>query len=308
MSHYSDHLQYVLITPAHNEEAFIEKTIQSVVRQTILPVKWVIVNDGSTDSTASIVTRYLAKYDWIKLIEMPKRRDRSFAAKVHAFNAGYDRVKNLEYKIIGNIDADISFDKDHFEFLLSKFGEDPKLGVAGTIFKEEGYSSETDSFEGQSHVSGQCQLFRRECFHDIGGYIPHKAGGIDWMAVTTARMMGWKTRSFRERSFFHHRHLGTAERSLLASSFSYGEKDYYLGGHPVWELFRVAYRMTKKPYLIDGIALGLGYIWALLCQRERPVSDELMQFHRREQMQKLKAILQSVLKCKRVDSFHVMSS
>jgi len=102
--------------------------------------------------------------------------------------------------------------------------------------------------------------------------------------------------------------LGTAERGLLASSFSYGEKDYYLGGHPVWELFRVAYRMTKKPYLIDGIALGLGYLWAFLHQIERPVSDELMRFHRREQMQKLKAILQSILKLKRVDSFHVMSS
>jgi glycosyltransferase involved in cell wall biosynthesis len=308
MSHRSDHLQYVLITPAHNEEAFIEKTIQSVVSQTVLPAKWVIVNDGSTDSTASIVAGYLTKYNWIKLVEMPKRRDRSFAAKVHAFNEGYDRVKNLEYEIIGNIDADISFDMDHFEFLLSKFSEDPKLGVAGTIFKEEGYSSETDSFEGQSHVSGQCQLFRRECLHDIGGYIPHKAGGIDWMAVTTARMMGWKTRSFRERSFFHHRHLGTAERGLLASSFSYGEKDYYLGGHPVWELFRVAYRMTKKPYLIDGIALGLGYLWAFLRQIEKPVSDDLIRFHRREQIQKLKVILQSILKLKRVDSFHVISS
>ena len=308
MSHRSNHLQYVLITPARNEETFIEKTMQSVVRQTVLPAKWVIVNDGSTDSTANIVHRYRTKYNWIDMVEMPKRRDRSFAAKVHAFNAGYDRVKNLEYEVIGNIDADISFDEDHFEFLLSKFGEDPELGVAGTIFREEGYSSETDSFEGQSHVAGQCQLFRRECFHAIGGYIPHKAGGIDWMAVTTARMMGWKTRSFREKAFFHHRHLGTAERSPLASSFSYGEKDYYLGGHPVWELFKVAYRTPKKPYLIGGMSLGLGYVWALVRQIDRPVSDELIRFHRREQMLKLKTILRSVLLRKRIDSFQVLPS
>jgi glycosyltransferase involved in cell wall biosynthesis len=306
MSQRFDHLQYVLITPAHNEEAFIEKTIQSVVRQTILPVKWVIVDDGSTDSTAAIVERYCKQHKWIDMLEMPKRMDRTFAAKVHAFNSGYNKVKSLAYDIIGNIDADISFNEDHFEFLLSKFREDPNLGVAGTIFHEEGYSSETDSFEGQSHVAGQCQLFRRECFHDIGGYIPHKAGGIDWMAVTTARMIGWKTQSFREKSFFHHRHLGTAERSPLASSFSYGEKDYYLGGHPVWELFRVAYRMTKKPYLIGGTALGLGYVWAFLRHIEKPVSDELMRFHRREQMLKLKAILRSVFKFKRIDNFHVM--
>jgi len=151
------------------------------------------------------------------------------------------------------------------EFLLRKMLKDPHLGVAGTIFKEEGYSSETDSFEGRSNVPGQCQLFRRQCWEQIGGYIPHRAGGIDWMAVTTARMMGWKTESFRERFFFHYRHLGTAKRSVLSSWFSYGEKDYYLGGHPVWELFRVAYWIAfKPPFIIEGVAVGLGYCWGFL--------------------------------------------
>ncbi len=162
-----------------------------------------------------------------------------------------------------------------------------------------------DSFEGHKHVSGQCQLFRRQCWEEIGGYIPHRAGGIDWMAVTTARMMGWKTESFRERSFFHYRHLGTAERSVLSSLFSYGEKDYYLGGHPVWELFRVAYRATKPPYIIGGLALGAGYCWAFLRRTPRPVSRELMAFHRKEQMVKLKAILKSLVRLQRVDTFKV---
>ena len=238
------------------------------------------------------------------MVQMPQRRDRSFAAKVGAFNAGYERVNGLPYEIIGNLDADISFDKDHFEFLGRKFAEDPALGVAGTVFREEGYSSERDSFEGRKHVSGQCQLFRRECWEEIGGYIPHRAGGIDWMAVTTARMMGWKTESFREKSFFHYRHLGTAERGVLASTFSYGEKDYYLGGHPIWELFRVAYRTTKPPYILDGLALGAGYCWAFLSRIPRPVSRKLMAFHRQEQMAKLKAILTSVVKFKRIDNFN----
>lgn len=240
-------LPYVLVTPARNEAAFIEKVIESVIRQTVLPAKWAIVDDGSTDQTAEIVGRYLDRYPWIELVQMPQRRDRSFAAKVGAFNAGYEKVKALQYEVIGNLDADISFEPDHFEFLLRKFSENPHLGVAGTIFTEEGgYSSAKDSFEGHKHVSGQCQLFRKQCWEEIGGYIPHRAGGIDWMAVTTARMMGWTTTSFRERSFQHYRHLGTAERSILASSFSYGEKDYYLGGHPVWELFRVAYRAARS--------------------------------------------------------------
>ena len=305
-NHRVDHIPYVLITPARNEEAFLEKTIESMIHQTFPPVKWVIVDDASTDKTPEIVSRYLAQHPWMEMVQMPPRRDRSFAAKVHSFNAGYQRVKDLHYEVVGNLDADISFDADFFAFLLGRFAEDPALGVAGTIFREEGYSSETDSFEGRKHVAGQCQLFRRRCFEEIGGYIPHRAGGIDWMAVTTARMKGWKTKSFREKSFFHHRHMGTAERGILAAMFSYGQKDYYLGGHPAWELFRVAYRITKRPYIFAGLALGLGYFWAFLRRMPRPVSRELMTFYRREQMHKLKAILKSLVKFRRVDNFNVM--
>jgi len=298
-------MSYVLITPARNEETFIEKTIQSVINQTILPTKWVIVNDGSTDATSSIVRRYLVAHSWIELVDLPMRRDRNFAAKVHAFNAGFERVKALGYDVVGNVDSDLSFEPDYCEFLLSKFEEDPSLGVVGTVFREEGYSSATDSFEGQNHVAGGCQLFRRRCFEEIGGYIANRAGGIDWIAVTSARMMGWRTRSFREKSFFHYRNLGTAERSLLASTFSYGEKDYYLGGHPLWEIFRVIYRATKKPYLIGGIVLYLGYLAAFLRQMERPVSNELMRFHRREQMQKLTIIFKSMLALRQIDNFEI---
>jgi glycosyltransferase involved in cell wall biosynthesis len=301
----SNHIPYVLITPARNEEQFIERLIQAVIGQIVLPSMWVIVNDGSTDATANIVSRYLAKYEWINLLNLSARRDRSFAAKVHAFNAGLERVQNLDYEVVGNLDSDVSFDPDYFAFLLGKFEEDDRLGVAGTVFREEGYSSASDSFEGQNHVAGGCQLFRRKCFEEIGGYVPNKAGGIDWIAVTTARMIGWKTRSFREKYFFHYRSLGTAERSLLSSAFSYGEKDYYLGGHPLWEAFRVAYRACKRPYLIGGLALLSGYLSAFLRQMERPVSAELMRFHRREQLMKLKRIIKSIVSLKRIDSFEV---
>jgi len=300
------HLRYVLITPARNEASLIEKTIESMIHQTLLPEKWVIVNDGSTDGTAEIIRPYVAQYSWIELVQMPQRRDRSFAAKVQAFNAGYERVKDLEHEIIGNLDADLSFDAGYLEFLLSKFSEDATLGVAGTVFKEEGYSSEQQSFEGHYHVPGGCQLFRKKCFEEVGGFIPNQAGGVDWIAVTTARMKGWKTRSFREKSFFHHRHLGMANRHPLTATFSYGEKDYFLGGHPVWELLRTAYRATKPPYLIGGFALGLGYGWAMVRRMKRPISKELMAFHRIEQMRKLSLILKSVLTFDRVDSFKVL--
>jgi glycosyltransferase involved in cell wall biosynthesis len=299
---------YVLITPARNEESFIEKTLASVINQTVRPKRWVIVNDGSTDATGAKVRAYLGGHDWITLVDLPVRRERNFAAKVFAFNAGLEKLDGVDYAIIGNLDADISVDSDYFEFLIDQFEKDPSLGVAGTIFKEEGYSSGTDSYEGQRHVAGACQLFRRSCFEEIGGYYPNKAGGIDWIAVTTARMKGWKTRAFQEKSLFHHRRLGTAERGRLASSFSYGEKDYYLGGHPLWELFRVVFRMTKPPYVLDGAALGLGYLWAFVSRERRVVSEELMRFHRKEQMQKLRAIVASLLKHKRVDNFQPLAA
>jgi poly-beta-1,6-N-acetyl-D-glucosamine synthase len=297
---------YVLITPARNEEAFIERAIESMIRQTVRPLKWVIVDDGSSDKTAEIIGRYRDQHPWIEMAQMPARRNRDFAAKVTAFRFGYSRVEGMDYEILGNVDADVSFGPDYFEFLLRRFREDNTLGVAGTVFEEFGYSSARQSFEGLNHVAGGCQLFRKNCFDQIGGFQPNEAGGVDWIAVTTARMMGWKTRSFREKSFFHHRHLGTAGRSVVSASFSYGEKDYYLGGHPLWELFRVVYRLKGRPYIIDGAALGLGYLWAFLSRTPRAVSRELMGFHRKEQMKKLAAICKSLLRFRRVDNFTVM--
>jgi glycosyltransferase involved in cell wall biosynthesis len=300
-------IPFVLITAARNEENYIQKTIQSVVAQTVLPLRWVIVNDGSSDSTPGIIDRYAGSYPWIERLDMSAHRDRSFAAKAFCFNAGYDRLKMLPFEVVGNIDADLSFENDYLEFLMGKFSQMPMLGVAGTIFREDCYDSSTHSFEGENHVAGGCQFFRRTCLEEIGGYIPHPAGGVDWIAVTTARMKGWQTRSFREKHFFHYRSLGTAERSSWDATFSYGEKDYYLGNHPVWEVFRVLYRMGQKPRLFGGLALGAGYLSAAMRRIERPVSAELMRFHRREEMQKLRAIFRSLLRFHRVDSFSLMS-
>jgi len=297
-------MKYILITPAHNEERFIIKTLESVVSQNSLPERWVIVNDGSTDATAEIVRTYAQRFPWIQLVNRPQRTDRDFAGKVHAFNAGLEQVKSLDFDVIGNLDADISFDPDYLEFLMRKFADDPRLGVAGTPFLENGYDSARDSFEGENHVAGGCQLFRIGCFQDVDGYIPNPAGGIDWIAVTTARMKGWKTKSFREKRFYHYRTLGTAARSPVAASFSYGEKDYYLGGSPLWQIFRVSYRATKQP--LDGMALLAGYCWAAARRMKRPVSCELMRFHRKEQSDKLRAIFRSLLRFRKVENFSLL--
>lgn len=284
-------LSYVLITPARNEEEHIEKTIRSVVSQTILPKKWVIVSDGSTDRTDSIVKEFASEHPWIQLLRMPEHRDRQFAAKVHCFKAGHRDVDGLSHDIIGNLDADITFDPDYFEFLLARFEENPRLGVAGTPFVELTSDTYNYNYANIEHVSGACQLFRKECFDEIGGYIPIKGGGIDWTAVTTARMKGWKTRTFTEKTCLHHRPIGTAESGKLMAWFKHGKKDYFLGGHPVWEIFRSIFQMKSRPFLFGGLFLLSGYTWALVSRMDRPIPKELMRFHREEQMQRLKNIL-----------------
>jgi poly-beta-1,6-N-acetyl-D-glucosamine synthase len=281
---------YVAITPARNEAAFIELTLKSMVVQTIKPVKWIIVSDGSTDGTDEIVLRYSRQHDWIELIRMPDRRERHFAGKVHAFNAGYARVQGLEYEFIASLDADLSFDDGYFAFLLGKFDENPKLGLAGTPFRE-GNASYDYRFTSIEHVSGACQLFRRRCFEAIGGYVPVKGGGIDLIAVLTARMKGWQTRTFLETNCDHHRRQGAAMHNPLGSWFNIGRKDYVLGGHPVWEVFRWIYQMTRPPFIVGGCALIGGYLWSFLRRTERSVSVEVMRFRQREQMARLRECL-----------------
>lgn len=285
---------YVLITPARNEEGYIEKTIRSVISQTALPRIWIIVSDGSTDRTDETVNQYAKENPWMELLRMPERRDRQFAAKVYCFNAGYEKVRNLDYDAIGNLDADISFEKDYFEFLLAKFEEDPKLGVAGTPFVEDGNHYDY-RFTNIEHVSGACQLFRRECFEQIGGYVPIKGGGIDWVAVTTARMKGWKTRTFTENVCVHHRKMGTGNSNAMMAWFRLGQKDYFLGNHPLWEVFRTLYQMTKKPFVVGGSFLLFGFAWAGLKGVNKPISKELMEFIRREQMGRLKAFFRKLI-------------
>jgi hypothetical protein len=130
-------------------------------------------------------------------------------------------------------------------------------------------------------------LFRRECFESIGGYVPLKVGGIDLVAVTTARMEGWKTKTFTEKSCEHHRKIGTAGTNGLKVAFRSGYHDYLMGVHAVWQFFRSVYQMRNKPYITGGGALFAGYFWALITRPARPVSNEFVEFRRREQMKRL---------------------
>ena len=278
---------YVLITPARNEARYIELTLRSMVAQKYLPLKWVIVSDGSTDGTDEIVGKYAADNPWIELLRMPERAERHFAGKVHAFNTGYESAKRLNPDVIGNLDADVSIEPDHFLYLLTNFAENPGLGVGGSPFKE-GSLQYDYRFSNVDNVWGGCQLFRRECYDAIGGYRPVKGGGIDHIAVVSARMNGWKTRTFTDKVCIHHRTMNTAQQGALKAKFKLGAKDYSFGNHPMWELFRTLYQTKNRPFVLGGLALGAGYFWSMARRSEVSVSEDLVAFTRREQMQRLK--------------------
>lgn len=281
---------YVLITPARNEAQFIESTLKSMVLQKYVPLKWVIVSDGSTDGTDDIVRQYATDNPWIELLRMPERAERHFAGKVSAFIAGYAKVKDLNPNVIGNLDADVSIEPDHFQYLLSKFAENPDLGVGGSPFRE-GSQQYDYRFSNIENVWGGCQLFRRECYEAIGGYTPVKGGGIDHIAVVSARMKGWKTRTFTDKVCIHHRKMNTAQQGALQAKFKLGAKDYSFGNHPVWELFRTLYQTIKPPIVVGGLALGAGYFWSMVRRAEISVSSDLVAFTRREQLQRLRKLV-----------------
>ncbi len=283
-------LNYLLITPARNEATFIEQTLQSVVSQTRRPLRWVIVSDGSTDGTDDIVRRYTAQHDWIELLRMPERTSRDFAGKVGAFHAGYNRVRSLPHGAVCSLDADITFDSEYFEFLMGKLEADPTLGLVGTPHVEDNRTYDF-RYASVEHVSGACQLFRRECYEAIGGYRPMPYGGVDLVAVMLSRLRGWKTRTFLEKTCHHHRKMGSATKSGLGVLRHDGYKDYTLGAHPVWEIFRCANRMLKPPYFIGGLSLAYGYFASWITRRPKSAPAEVVEYRRKEQMTRFRAIV-----------------
>jgi glycosyltransferase involved in cell wall biosynthesis len=285
---------YVLITAARNEEAHIERTIKSVVSQTVRPLKWVIVSDGSTDRTDEIVRRYAAASDWIELVRMPERKERNFAGKVNAFNEGLARVRHLPYQIIANVDADVAFEPDYVEYLLGKFVQYPRLGVASTNQREESWLKRPRydyRFTSVEEVPGPFQVFRRECFEAFGGYKPSRHGGVDLLANLEARMHGWQTRVYTGRLLIHQRKQGAAKAHPFLVDFHNGRKDYMFGGHPVWQVFRAAYNLVKKPYVLGGCLLFVGYYWALVTRVDWIFPPEVVRFRRQEQMRRLRAFI-----------------
>lgn len=282
---------YVLITPAKNEGRHIERLIQSVVSQTIPPVKWVVVSDGSTDDTDAIVMSYQKRYRFIDLVRKESSVYRDFSSKVKAINLGLSRLAECNYQYIGNLDADASFDPDYYESILQHFSRDKFLGIAAgaTIDVIAGEYHKTLSSD--DSVGGIAQFFRRECWEQIGGYRLMKLGGEDSTAEIMARMNGWKVRKIENLRVCHHREMGTGSWGNWNRRIFQGRHFYTLGYHYLFFVFKCIYRMKEKPYVLGSLLLMMGYVWAYFAKERTQTPKDVVNFLQAEQMGKLYSML-----------------
>lgn len=280
-------MNYALVSAARNEAAFIEQTIQSVINQTVRPVRWIIVSDGSTDATDDIVMRYAERFDWINLLRNNGDKQRNFGSKAKAVMAGYAQLSQIQFDCIGNLDVDITFEPTYYEGILAKMAENPRLGLAGGIRYDLCNGAFKRVYAAQNSVGGPFQLFRADCFAQIGGYMNLSCGGIDAVAETSARMYGWEVRSFETFVVHHHRCTGTANRTRLEASFRAGQRDYLIGYHPLFELARCFRRISRFRSVRYYLYLLAGYFWSAVQRKERPVSQQFVKFLQREQLARL---------------------
>jgi poly-beta-1,6-N-acetyl-D-glucosamine synthase len=278
---------YALLTAAYNEERYIETTIRSVVAQLLRPKMWVIVSDGSTDRTDDIVQQYVMRHPFIRLIRREKDHSREFASKVFALRAGFQTLTLAPIHFIGHLDADVCLPPYYFCDLLAKFEKDPGLGVAGGWCFEETSCAVWQPRPGNCtwSVPGAIQMFRRECYKDIGELLPIEYGGEDWYAEIRARMYGWRVRSFPELEAHHLRASG-ARASVLRYCYRAGFMDFALGSHPLFEVAKVAKMTATPPYLLNALVRMLGFLVAHACER-RMVPPAFVAFLQREQLGRL---------------------
>lgn len=260
----------LIISPVRNEADYIEQTLSSMVKQSIRPTKWIIVDDGSADATAEIIERFTLIHPWIELKRKPDRGARAVGpGVVEAFYFGLGDIDPLEYDFICKLDGDISFGESYFSTLLKKFEADPKLGGASgkpyIVVNGVRHPERTND----EMVAGQMNFFRSQCFVDSGGFVRQ----VHWDAIVfhRARMAGWKTRSFSEPALdFHHlRLMGSSHKSVYVGRLRWGRGQYFLGTHPLYIFAIGIYRAMETPYIIGGLLIVTGYFQAMLTKHPR---------------------------------------
>ncbi len=278
--------KYLVISPVRNEAEWIETTIISMLNQTVTPEEWIIVDDGSRDSTSKIVEKYSDKYDWIKLI---RREDRGFAEPgrgiIEAFYEGYAHNNCKDFDYIVKLDGDLSFDEDYFESLFKKFLKNPELGMASGICYIYRKGILTPENHPEFHVRGPSKVYKRECWNQIGGLVKHL--GWDTLDEIKAQYLGWTTKSFKDLRLIHYKETGY-HSGLLKWAMKQGRSDYYCGYHPLFVLAKGIRRIFfERPYLIDGMGGIFGYFLGYINNEDRYGELGVIKYLRKEQIKAL---------------------
>ena len=279
--------KYVIITPAYNEAGYLRSTIESVLRQTVPPSRWVIVDDGSTDDTPSVAGPYVRESGFIEYYRRQRDKSQSyFASNVYAILEGVQQVASTDYDFLAILDADITLPEDYYARILARFDEDPMLGVASGVYENLVNGQLRKVLNDRRSTPKAIQVFRRACFEQIGGYVPMKHGGEDTCACIMARMHGWKSWSFPDLKVIHCRPTGLGNaRSILRARFTVGLHEYGLGSHPLFVLVKCLKRsVMERPYVVGGMARLLGFLYGSVKGEERQIPDDVVRFVRREQL------------------------
>lgn len=289
-------MKYILITPTYNEEKYIRGTIESVIRQEKKPEQWVIVSDGSTDRTDSIIKEYLVHNEFITFVryenpeKITSRLGRVSKKVVACVNEGLKYVKT-DYELIGILDSDVTFKSDLFAGLIRKFQENEMLGLAGGFIYNVTGEKRWPYFMNADTVGGVNQLFRRKCWEQIGGL--YSGGHHDYYAVVSCRMHGWEVRSFPDLELDHHKHASTAGRSQIKAKFHLGCMDYVCGELFLYSFIRALSLINKRPVLIGFLLRITGYLFAFTTRKPQQIPTNLKTYLRREQIKKLKEIFKN---------------
>ncbi len=281
---------FIIITPCYNEQKYIEFSLKSVVNQTIKPSKWIIVNDGSTDKTAEIINNYTDKYDFIEYYFRHKSTGQTyFSSNVYAIMEGWEQVKELDFDYLGILDSDITLPKKYYEKIIAEFENDMNLGVASGIYENLIDGKLVPVINDRRSTPKAIQIFRKEVFEQIGGYLPLKYGGEDTAACVMARMHGWKVWSFPNIKVIHHRPTGSGNsKNIIKAKYMLGLNEYFIGSHWLFVLMKCLKRAFKeKPFIIGGVARFCGFLYGHFINEKRQVPIEMVRFFRREQLRRI---------------------
>lgn len=278
-------MNYYIVIPAHNEEAFMALTLQSLVEQTVLPAKAVIVNDNSTDKTAEIVLAFAEKQPWISLVNKTSDTIHLPGSKViQAFQKGFETL-DADYDVIVKLDADLILPPDYFETVLKRFESDPEIGMAGGFaYIEQNNQWKLENLTDKDHIRGAFKAYRKSCFGQIGGLKP--AMGWDTVDELLSKFYGWKVVTLPELKIRHLKPTGANYNK--AARYKQGEAFYSLG-YGFWITAIASAKlamMKKKPLLFFDYMKGF---WkAKSSKKEMLVSEEQAQFIRDYRLTKMR--------------------